>query len=94
MQVMGSALPYDTLEDVRARMAEIAPNMTSVDKVEPAMYLNGLYYKALAAKTDGKLASTPLTSSIDNFYMTDVISRNSPTMAHCVKARKEMYTGL
>eukprot|EP00873_Tetraselmis_striata_P028269 jgi/Tetstr1/448533/TSEL_035796.t1 len=92
-EVMGTALPYDTLEDVRARMAQIAPNVTSVDKVEPAMYLNGLYYQALAERTSVKVANTPLTSSIANFYMTDVVSRNSPTMAHCVKARKEMYTG-
>ncbi len=32
----------------------------------------------------------PFTSSIENFYMTDVISRSSQTMAKCVQARGTM----
>ena len=32
----------------------------------------------------------PFASSIDNFYMTDVISRSSQTMAKCVQARGTM----
>ena len=48
--------------------------------------------QALSEKTP-QLSEEPLASSISNFYMTDVISRHSPVMAHCVKARKEMYTG-
>ena len=49
--------------------------------------------QALSEKASTQLSGEPLTSSISNFYMTDVISRHSPVMAHCVKARKEMYTG-
>lgn len=44
-QVMGLKLPYDTIEGLRARIAEVAPGMTAVDKRQPALYLNGLYYK-------------------------------------------------
>lgn len=34
--------------------------------------------------------SQPFTSSIDNFYMTDAISRSSQTMAKCIQARGTM----
>ena len=91
VQVASVTLPYDTIEGVRARMAEVAPHLAE-EAVEPPMYLNGHYYKVLGEK-GGKLSDAPLASSISNFYMTDVITRNSVTMAHCVKARKEMFTG-
>jgi hypothetical protein len=61
----------------------------------PACTILSELCQALAAKSSsGKLSDSPLSSSIENFYMTDVVSRNSPTMAHCVKARKEMFTGI
>ena len=42
---MGAPLPYDTIEALRSRMAEVAPGITKVDERQPALYLNGAYYK-------------------------------------------------
>lgn len=35
-------------------------------------------------------AKDPFTSSVENFYMTDVISRSSQMMAKCVVAKNTM----
>ena len=34
---------------------------------------------------EGKIHALPFVSVIQNYYMTDPISRNSLTMAHCTK---------
>lgn len=47
--------------------------------------MNGEYKKALGA---GVAGSGMLSSPIENFYMTDAISRASQTMAKCVQARQ------
>jgi len=72
---MGQTLPYDTLRQVRARMAEIAPQLADVDEVTPAEW------RPFGAA--GAMDATPFTMPMTNFYMTDAISRASPTMAEC-----------
>ena len=72
---MGQPLPYDTLRQVRARMAEIAPQLADVDEVTPAEW------QPFGAA--GAMDATPFTMPMTNFYMTDAISRASPTMAEC-----------
>ncbi len=72
---MGQTLPYDTLRDVRARMAEIAPQLADVDEITPAEW------QPFGA--EGAMDATPFTAPVTNFYMTDTISRASPTMAEC-----------
>ena len=37
-QVMDETLPYDTLQQVRARLAEVAPNLTRYGLVEEANF--------------------------------------------------------
>lgn len=89
-EVAGKALPYDTLDELRTRLAEVAPHLSSKDKIEPPIWLNGEYVKALENRLKGaKFDSEPFISSIEQFYQTDVISRASKTMARCVKARQE-----
>ena len=75
--VLGKTLDYDTLDQVRARMAEINPNFANSDAVEPAPWGD--------FGADGDLDPAPLTMPIDNFYMTDAISRASATMARCTE---------
>ena len=91
---MGKTLPYDSSKGVRARLAEVAPHFAVVDSVQGAVWLNGEYIKGLAATTvgTGNSSNTPLASPIDNFFMTDAISRASSTMAKCVLARTTMRT--
>jgi len=82
----GAPLPYDTLGDVRERLANIAPHFAKTDEVEPALWLNGAAYAHVGAKAKADDAS-PLASGVANFYMTDAISRASATMAKCTKAK-------
>lgn len=86
-EMCGSALPYDTLKEVRARLAEVAPHMAKTDDVEPALWLNGATYAHVPAKSAKVDDAIPLASSVSNFYMTDAITRASATMAKCTKAR-------
>lgn len=88
-EVLGCPLPQDSLDAVRARLADVAPHFARVDHVERPIWL-GDYAKALAARVQAAIdTKQPLTSAVPNFYQTDVISRASLTMAKCVQARKE-----
>ncbi len=75
---MGAALPMDTLDDVRARMFEIAPHLGASDEIVAAAWQ--------AFGVAGALDDTPFSAAVDNFYMTCPISRASPTMAQCTEA--------
>ena len=74
--VLGHTLPYDTLEAVRARMAAASPVFASLEAVTPAAW--GPFGAA------GEVGSAAFKTPIDNFHMTDPISRASETMAKCV----------
>jgi NADH-quinone oxidoreductase subunit G len=72
---LGVKLPYDNLGQVRNRLAEVNSVFGAVDRVETANWAS--------FGADGELLAEPLASPIDNYYMTDTISRASPTMAEC-----------
>ena len=79
---IGSPLPYDSLDELRTRIAELAPHLVKFDHIESSGF------ESLALKpneNDTKLNNTPLVDSVDNFYQTDAISRNSLVMARCTK---------
>jgi NADH dehydrogenase (ubiquinone) Fe-S protein 1 len=79
---LGSALPYDTIEELRERIAELAPHLIKYDGLEAS----GFEDLVLANKRGGyDMNGTPFDDPIDNFYMTDSISRNSSVMANCTK---------
>ncbi|KXZ47011.1 hypothetical protein GPECTOR_39g505 [Gonium pectorale] len=90
-EVLGKRLPYDDHAAVRARLADIAPHFANINAVQTPVWLNGEYIKGVEqlAKAAPVQAGVPLASSIDNFYMTDAISRASRTMAKCVQARQQ-----
>lgn len=79
---LGCPLPYDSLDEIRTRMAELAPHLVRFDVIEPSGF-EDLGLKADQSKL--KLNNTALTDNIDNFYQTDSISRNSMIMARCTK---------
>lgn len=83
---MERPLPYDSVDGVRDRLKEIAPHFGHLNQVQPSLWLNGEYVAANLLNAD-KRDSKPLKSPILNFFMTDVISRTSQTMAKCVKVR-------
>ncbi|XP_030637496.1 NADH-ubiquinone oxidoreductase 75 kDa subunit, mitochondrial [Chanos chanos] len=89
-ELAGVTLPYDTLDEVRDRLAEVAPNLVRYDDVEEANYFKQA--NELAMSVDQTLLADPLVPpqiSVKDFYMTDSISRASQTMAKCVKAVTE-----
>lgn len=87
-KVMGKPLPYETLPDVRARMASIAPQLAdasgvSIEPSSPALATAALEY---VPESKPALSDAALASNITNFYMSDPVSRASATMAKCVEA--------
>ena len=74
---MGHKLPYDTIKQVRDRMAKINPVFANPDEL--------MVNKWVSYKSTQKLNKEPFTSWNGNFYMTDPISRNSVTMAKCTQ---------
>ncbi|XP_034252909.1 NADH-ubiquinone oxidoreductase 75 kDa subunit, mitochondrial [Thrips palmi] len=86
-EVVGTPLPYDDLNAVRQRLTEVAPNLTRYGSAEDANYFAQATELSKSVKT--QLASTPLDvklKELQDFFMTDAISRASPTMAKCVQA--------
>ncbi|XP_028661939.1 NADH-ubiquinone oxidoreductase 75 kDa subunit, mitochondrial [Erpetoichthys calabaricus] len=89
-EVAGVLLPYDTLEDVRNRLAEVSPNLVRYNDVENCNYFKQAL--ELSQSVNQKLLPSPLVPpqlTIRDFFMTDPISRASQTMAKCVKAATE-----
>jgi len=89
-EVLDEKLPYDKINELRARMAEISPNLVRYGTVEHANFFNQSL--DLSKKVSSQLTSSPLdvsTKILEEFYQTDSISRASPTMAKCVAAVKQ-----
>lgn len=75
----GVGLPYDNHEELRYRIAELAPHLLKYDHIETSL----LGELALETSQGGDINLTPLSDSVDNYYMTDAISRSSTIMAKC-----------
>ncbi|CAK0762140.1 hypothetical protein WCLP8_3430002 [uncultured Gammaproteobacteria bacterium] len=74
---LGRVLPYDNLAQVRQRLVQVNPLFAKLGAVVSAPWRT--------FGTDGAIDQVPFTSSVDNFYMTDPISRVSATMAECTE---------
>ena len=70
-ETLGKRLPYDSLEALRGRMASVAP-WADLPVWAPV-------------GTAGPVASDAFVTPIENFYMTDPVSRASETMAKCTR---------
>eukprot|EP00262_Sarcandra_glabra_P020614 TRINITY_DN82_c1_g1_i1.p1 TRINITY_DN82_c1_g1~~TRINITY_DN82_c1_g1_i1.p1 ORF type:complete len:758 (+),score=120.77 TRINITY_DN82_c1_g1_i1:606-2879(+) len=77
-EVSGIRLPYDSLGAVRARIRAVAPNLLHVDEREPKTVHSGL-----KPEFHGKISMAAFGTAVDNFYMTDSITRASKIMAQC-----------
>ncbi|KAK2710630.1 NADH-ubiquinone oxidoreductase 75 kDa subunit, mitochondrial-like [Artemia franciscana] len=86
-EVLGIPLPYDNHQEIRRRLTEISPNLTRYGDVEDANYFSQAV--KLAELVKGKMDKTPIDvplKQLEDFYMTDPISRASLTMSKCVQA--------
>jgi len=83
-EFLGAPLPYDDVAQLRDRMVEISPALTSYDMVERAS-LPALSKVQLVEQNKGaKATGEPLKKVIDNFYFTDVISRRYVAIDSCL----------
>ena len=76
---LGAKLPYDSLEQLRARLMADHPSFGQVDYVPgapPALDLSAL-------GEAGALLDQPFASPVRDFYLTNPIARASVTMAEC-----------
>ncbi|KAF2797267.1 NADH-quinone oxidoreductase [Melanomma pulvis-pyrius CBS 109.77] len=86
-EYLGAELPYDDVEALRERMEEISPALRRYDIVEPVALPSLSKVQLVDQNKGSKASSEPLKKAIENFYFTDSISRNSPTMARCSAAK-------
>ena len=76
---LGATLPYDTLDQLRAKLFADYPTFGRIDYVPEtpgAVDLSGLGVK-------GALSDAPLRSAVGSFYLTNPVARASVTMAEC-----------
>lgn len=85
-EVLGAPLPYDETLDMRDRMFEISPTLVRYDVVEPVGNKALAVEQLKAVVGNAKASGAPFVRTVPNFYMTDAISRASPTMAKCTAA--------
>ncbi|CAG9812802.1 unnamed protein product [Phaedon cochleariae] len=86
-EIVGAKLPYDKLNEIRDRLEEVAPHLTRYGSAEGANYFKQA--EQLAKKSKSQLDCTPIdvkVKELQDYFMTDSISRASPTMAKCVQA--------
>ncbi len=76
---LGATLAYDSLIQLRQRMADANPVFATRGVTQKATWGN--------FGTAGTVESGAFRTPVENFYMTDPISRASETMAACTEAR-------
>jgi NADH-quinone oxidoreductase subunit G len=79
-QVLGQKMRYDTLEGVRAQMIRTNAVFAEMDVAAAARMVKSTW---AAFGTSGKMNDSPFVNPMENFYMTDPISRASEIMARC-----------
>ncbi len=77
--VLGNTLPYDTLDQLRARIEKDVPGFNDLDVLPAAEW--GDFGKK------GDISSGGIAPAIENFYHTNPIARASQIMADCIDAR-------
>jgi NADH-quinone oxidoreductase subunit G len=79
---MGHALPFDTLQDLRAHLVASYP----VFSAENGFHRFAGTDSTVPAGDVAAMSSAPFAPVFANYYQTDSISRASPTMAACIAA--------
>jgi NADH-quinone oxidoreductase subunit G len=83
---IGRALPYDSIEAVRARLDQLNPVFGRLD-ILPRF---GISDTSGPAGDAGALGDAPFVPAVANYYQTDPISRASRTMAECTETIRPM----
>jgi NADH-quinone oxidoreductase subunit G len=75
--VLGKPLPFDSLQQLRAKMFVAVPHLALLDQIDPA---NAAAIDRLA-KQPSKLGKERFGRAVDDFYLTNPIARASAIMA-------------
>ncbi|MGC6454281.1 MAG: NADH-quinone oxidoreductase subunit NuoG [Candidatus Puniceispirillaceae bacterium] len=75
---LGLNLGFDTIEELREAMFEVAPHFANQDEIKPARWAK------VGSRT--KIANAPVGTAVEMFHMTCAISRASETMGQCLTA--------
>lgn len=78
-EAAGVQLPYDSVEGIRSRIQTVAPNLVSMDDREPATFST----TTMRPNVNRKISPNDFGTAVENFYMTDAITRASKIMAQC-----------
>ena len=76
---LGATLPWNNLDELRAAMYKIAPQLMRLDQREAA----DVAAMAAVAQGAGTMSGDVFRSPVTDFYMTNPIARASKTMAEC-----------
>jgi len=76
------SLPYENLSQLRSRMEELVPHFKGIDEIFPGNWQENLGEPGALDLTE----KVTISSSQNNYYMNDPITRSSKTMAECVKS--------
>jgi NADH-quinone oxidoreductase subunit G len=77
---LGTRLPYDSLNQLRATLFKAHPTLARLDVVEPS---DAGDIRRLAEMSAGAVDRAPFRSPIEDFYLTNPIARASAIMAEC-----------
>jgi NADH-quinone oxidoreductase subunit G len=77
---LGATLPYDSLDQLRARLFADHPTFGQIDYAPGATPAT---FDLAGLGAAGELTDTPLRSPVQAFHLTNPIARASVTMAEC-----------
>ena len=75
--VLGQALPFDSLQDLRAKMYEVHPNLALLDLIEPSVVAAIIKLASKAAKPGRERFGL----KIEDYYLSNPVARASSIMA-------------
>jgi len=79
-EILGHKLPYDSLDQLRARLFADHPTFGQIDFAPGSI---PTVFEVAALGGDGELSDAPFESSVKAFHLTNPIARASVTMAEC-----------
>jgi NADH-quinone oxidoreductase subunit G len=77
-EYLDKRLPYDSLYELRQRIAKDYPHLSDVDAIPQAKW------ESFGDKK-GKISKAAFVNPIENYYLTNTIARASKTMAECAQ---------
>lgn len=81
-EVIGNTLPYNSIEDIKRKFEQVAPHF-----LKPGIISNINKYDTTSTTNTtvnrSEIKQLPIKPLIDNFYLTNSITRASQTMAKC-----------